>query len=445
MKTGTFKGGIECSVFSVNEVNTPIEELPLPSEVTIPLKQHKGKECKAAVKKGEEVKVGQVIGESTSPEEASIHATISGKIIGVTKRFPDIRGRYVSAVTIESDGKDEWVAPPEAKADYLKKSSEELLSLIEKAGVVDFGIDAVPVSAKLGLIKDKSVNTIIVSGIDIEPFLSVRKRLILEKAQDVAEGIEVLKKVSNVSSVYFAIEDKDAEIKDRASSAISPIAELVVLKAKFPQAMDRPLVKAVLGNEVPSPNGIPEDIGVSVFGAEAVLAILDAVRVERPVIDKVITVTGEVNSPKNLKVRIGTPIKDVIEHCGGMNGKVAKVIIDGPLMGLAQYSTEIPVSKETSGVFVQLESDLATISRQKCINCGWCLDVCPMNLLPNVISSYCEVDLFEKAEGYGLSYCIDCGCCAYVCPAKIPLIHWIKYGKTQLEQLEKEQLEKEKE
>lgn len=445
MKTGTFKGGIDSSVFSVKEINTPIEELPLPSKVTIPLKQHKGKECKATVKKGEEVKVGQVIAESASPEEAPIHATISGKIIDVTKRFPDIRGRYASAVTIESDGKDEWVTPPEEKADYLKKSPEELLSLIEKAGVVDFGIDAVPASAKFGLIKDKSVNTIIINGIDIEPFLSVRKRLILERAQDMAEGVEVLKKVSNIPSVYFSIEDKDAEIKEKVSSAISPVAELAILKAKFPQAIDRPLVKAVLGKEVPSPNGIPEDIGISVFGVESVLAILDAVKAEKPVIDKVITVTGAVNSPKNLKVRIGTPIKDVIEHCGGVTGEVAKVIIGGPLMGLAQYSTEIPVSKETSGVFVQLESELATISRQKCINCGWCIDVCPMNLLPHIISSYCEVDMFEKAEGYGLFYCIECGCCAYVCPAKIPLVHWIKYGKTQLEQLEKEQLEKEEE
>ncbi len=439
MKGGTFKGGLSNGVFSVNEIDTPIEELLPPPKATIPLKQHNGKECKATVKKGEEVKVGQVIAESVSPEQASIHATVSGKVIEVTKRFPDIRGRYVSAVTIESDGKDEWVAPPETKANYPNKSSEKLLSLIEKAGVVDFGIDAVPVSAKLGLIKDKSVNTIIVSGIDIEPFLSVRKRLILERVQDIAEGIEILKKVSNVPSVYFAIEDKDAEMKERASSAISPVAELAVLKAKFPQAMDRPLVKAVLGKEVPSPNGIPEDIGVSIFGAETILAILDAVKEERPVIDKVITVTGAVNSPKNLKVRIGTPIKDVIEHCGGINGEVAKVIIGGPLMGLAQYTTEIPVSKETSGVFVQLESDLATISRQKCINCKWCIDVCPMNLLPNIISQYCEVDLFEKAEDYGLSYCIECSCCAYVCPAKIPLLHWIKYGKSQLEKLEKEE------
>ncbi|MDL1972599.1 MAG: electron transport complex subunit RsxC [Deltaproteobacteria bacterium] len=437
MKTGTFKGGLDHGVFSVNEVNTPIEELPPPSEVTIPLKQHKGKECKAVVKKGQEVKIGQVIGEGSGPEEALVHATVSGKVTQVIKRFPDIRGRYVSAVTIESDGKDEWATLPEEKTDYLQKGPEELLSLIEKAGVVDFGIEAVPISSKLSLIKDKSVNTIIVNGIDTEPFLSAYKRLIIEKAQDIAEAIKVLKKVSGVSSIYLAIEDRDAELKDKISSAISGVAELAVLKAKFPQAMDRPLIKAVLEREVPSPYGIPEDIGVSVFGVEAVLAILDAVRKGKPVIDRVITIAGAINSPKNLRVRIGTPIKDVIEHCQGASGEVAKVIIGGPMMGLAQYSVEVPVSKETSGIFIQSESELATISNQKCISCGWCVDVCPMNLLPNIISSFCEVNMFKEANDYGLSYCIECGCCAYICPVKIPLVHWIKYGKSQLEKEEK--------
>jgi len=201
--------------------------------------------------------------------------------------------------------------------------------------------------------------------------------------------------------------------------------------------MDRPLIKAVLEREVPSPYGIPEDIGVSVFGVEAVLAILDAVRKGKPVIDRVITITGAINSPKNLRVRIGTPIKDVIEHCQGASGEVAKVIIGGPMMGLAQYSVEVPVSKETSGIFIQSESELATISNQKCISCGWCVDVCPMNLLPNIISSFCEVNMFKEANDYGLSYCIECGCCAYICPVKIPLVHWIKYGKSQLEKEEK--------
>ena len=167
------------------------------------------------------------------------------------------------------------------------------------------------------------------------------------------------------------------------------------------------------------------------------MAILDAVREGKPVIDRVITIAGAINSPKNLRVRIGTPIKDVIEHCQGVSGEVAKVIIGGPLMGLSQYSVEVPVSKETPGIFIQSESELATISSQKCISCGWCVDVCPMNLLPNIISSLCEVNMFKEADDYGLSYCIECGCCAYICPVKIPLVHWIKYGKSQLEKEEK--------
>jgi len=172
-----------------------------------------------------------------------------------------------------------------------------------------------------------------------------------------------------------------------------------------------------------------------VIGAETAIAVSEAVKNAKPVIDQFITVYGAVSKPKNLQVRIGTPLKDVLSHCGA-NGDVAKVIVGGPMMGLAQYSLETPVTKEITAIYVQKESDLVTISDQKCINCGWCVKVCPMGLLPNVIASFCEVDMFEEAESYNLSYCVECGCCAYVCPAKIPLVHWIKYGKSQLKREE---------
>jgi len=250
-----------------------------------------------------------------------------------------------------------------------------------------------------------------------------------------AQGIKLLKSALGATTAYLAIEDTNTVAQNELPSILSGIAELAVLKSKFPQGLDRFVIKAVTGKEVPSPYGLPEDVGVCIVGAETAIAISEAIKSGRPVIDQVVTVYGAVNKPKNLKVRIGTSLKDILSYCG-VNGDIAKVVVGGPMMGLAQFTLNVPVTKEITGIYVQRQSELITVSNQKCINCGWCIKTCPMGLLPNIIASYCEVDMFEEAESYNLSYCIECGCCAYICPAKIPLVHWIKYGKSQLKREE---------
>jgi len=431
MKIGAMKGGLR---FRVGRIETPIEDLPVPSKVTVPLKQHLGSACKAKLKKGQEVKIGDVIGEGADEFGAPIHATVSGKVVEVTKRFPDIRGSYVPAVVIESDGKEEWGVSLSEK-NPQNQATDQLLQAIQTAGVVDFGIDAIPVATKLDMAQNKAVKTLIVNGIDLEPGVSVRHKLLVEKKRELIEGIKVVKKILNVNTVYLAVEDTNSQAQTELPGPLSGIAELTVLKSKFPQGLDKFVVKAITGKEVPSPNGVPEDVGVCVLGVDTVIAIWDAVRTSRPVVDQVITVYGAVNSSKNLRVRIGTSLKVVLDYCG-VTGEIGKVIVGGPMMGLALYSLSMPVTKEVTAIYVQKESDLNVISDQKCINCGWCIKVCPMGLLPNIIASYCGVNMFEEAESYNLSYCIECGCCAYVCPAKIPLVHWIKYGKSQLKREE---------
>jgi len=423
MKTGTIKGGIR---FQIPKIDMPTEKLAVPEKIVIPLKQHEGPPCKASVKKGQEVKIGDLIGESKSERSAPIYATVSGKVVDLPKRFPDIRGGYIPAVVIESDGKEEWAS--------LEKTTD-VLKAIELFGIVDGGIDAIPLSTKLNFAKSKNVRTLIINGVDLEPGVSVRYKLVVEKRDALAEGIKTLKNVLGATAAYLAIEDTNTVAQSDLPGILSGVAELVVLKSKFPQGLDKFIVKAITGKEPPSPHGTPEDVGVCVIGAETAIAVSEAVKNAKPVIDQFITVYGAVSKPKNLQVRIGTPLKDVLSHCGA-NGDVAKVIVGGPMMGLAQYSLETPVTKEITAIYVQKESDLVTISDQKCINCGWCVKVCPMGLLPNVIASFCEVDMFEEAESYNLSYCVECGCCAYVCPAKIPLVHWIKYGKSQLKREE---------
>ncbi len=427
MKTVTIKGGIE---FKVERVGGAIETLPVPSKVVLPLKQHKGTACKAVVKKGQEVKVGELIGDGEVP----IHATVAGKVTEVTKRFPDIRGGYIPAIGIEVQG-DAWDEDG-SDLDPTSLSSNQALETIKKAGLVDYNIDAEPLAEKINFAKTKGVKTLVINGVDLEPGVGICKQLLVEKRQEIVGGIKVLKNVLNITNAYLAIESTSAQVQATIEGAVSGVAELVVTSPKYPVGLPKFLVKAITGKEVPSPHGRPEDVGVVVIGLETAISVWDALKTNRPPIDKAITVYGAVNNPKNLRVRIGTPLKHVLEYCG-VSAEIGKVIVGGPMMGLAQYSLDIPVTKEVNAIFIQRESELTEISGQKCINCGWCVKVCPMRLLPHIISSYCEVGMFEEAESYNLSYCVECGCCAYVCPAKIPLVHWIKYGKSQIKREER--------
>lgn len=424
----TFSGGLLLS-FDKTIQDKSIEQVPLPKKMVIPLKQYVGVPCEAKVKKGDEVRAGQVIGESANPNSIPTHATTSGKVADIVKKSPHYKGDYVPAVIIEPDGKDEWIELPKASGDYLQKSPDDLLNLIRQAGVADFDVDSIPLPTKLGQAKEKSINTLIINGIDIEPFLASRYRLLVERTQDIASGIEILKKILGVSTIYIAVSE---DIPALRSAITQNATRIVTLKAKFPQALEKLLVKSILNKEIP-PEGTASDIGASIHDVETVLAVLEAVRDGKPVIEKVFTLAGDgVNSPKNLRARIGTPIDHIVQYSGGFRGTPGKLIIGGPLMGIAQYTTEIPVTKETLGLFIQPEAELTIISTQKCFNCGMCVRACPARLLPHVISAYCEIGEFEKAQDYYLSYCMDCGCCSYVCPAKIPLFHWIKYGKLQI-------------
>lgn len=427
MKVAVFQGGLVLPADeSIQE--KPVEQLPIPKRLTIPLKQYIGTACDAKVKKGEEVKLGQMIGEGKDPNSARTHATTSGKVAEVVKRFPDGKGGYTAAVVIEPDGKDEWAEPPKQTADYLQKSPDDLMALIQQGGLVDFDIDTVPLHIKLNQAKEKSVNTVIINSIDIEPYLAARYRLLTERSQDIVSGVEIIKKILTPSSICVAV----SEDASKVGSAISGDAISVAsLKARFPQALEKLLIKSILNREI-SPGGMAFDVGAAVFSVESVLGVLDAVRDGKPVVEKAITVGGPaISNPKNLRVRLGTSIEDVVEHCG-VSGTYRKVILGGPLLGIAQYNTEISITKETSGLFVQTEAELPVISTEKCFNCGMCVSVCPARVLPHVISAYCEIGDFEKAQDNYLDYCIDCGCCTYVCPAKIPLFHWIKYGKSEV-------------
>ncbi|MFH1673824.1 MAG: RnfABCDGE type electron transport complex subunit C [Pseudomonadota bacterium] len=418
MKSGTFPGGLSLPVSGAG-ASKPFESIPPSQTVIIPLKQHVGEPCAAGVKKDAEVKMGDLLGES---ESTAVHATVSGKVAEVIKKFPDMNGGYVPAIGIESDGKNE--------SRGLLEGSDPM-SLIQKGGVVDCDVVAISLHDKLTLAKEKSVKTLIVNGVDVEPHMISRASILAENAKEVASGIDIISKILGGATVHIGV-------SENASNAISAIcgacssANVVALKAKHPQSMQELLVKAILGKEVPT-GGVPEEIGVTVISAETAYFTAQAVNDKKPMLERFITVTGSgIGSPKNVLVRIGTPIKDVLEHCGAAPGHGGKVIIGGPLMGTAIHSADMPVTKETTGIYVQKEREIADFPSGVCIKCGLCVEVCPMRLMPLLISGFSESGNYSLAEKNDIMSCIECGCCAYVCPVLIPMVQWIKLGKSEI-------------
>jgi len=432
MRIKSFRGGVHPPEEKITSL-LPIQELPLPKKVVIPLSQHTGVPAKPMVKIGERVKTGQRIGEAQGPISSTIHASLSGKVIDISN-YPHPLSPPSLAITIESDGGDEHHPSIKHNNDYFRLHPKEIREIVKEAGIVGLGGAAFPTHIKLSPPEDKLIDTVILNGCECEPFLTCDHRLMIEKTYEIVQGLKIIAKILEVTSCYIGIEKnkEDAirvvreEIRNEANM------EVVPLKTKYPQGSEKQLIKAILNREVPS-GELPLDVGVIVQNVGTALAISEAVRKGRPLIERVVTVTGRgIKKATNLKVRIGTLLQDLIDHCRGFVGRPSKIIMGGPLMGFSQYTTLVPVIKGTTGILVLPEEEVTEISERSCIRCSRCVDVCPMNILPNLIAQYARKNRFDWAEKYGVLDCMECGVCAYVCPAKIPLVQIIKYAKTQL-------------
>ena len=432
MRIKTFRGGVHPPEEKITS-QKPIQELPLPQKVVIPLSQHTGVPAKPVVKVGDRIKTGQKIGAAQGPISSTIHASLSGKVIDISD-YPHPLGPPSLAITIESDGRDEYHPSIKHDNDYFRLHPNEIREIVREAGIVGLGGAAFPTHVKLSPPEDKWIDTVILNGCECEPYLTCDHRLMVEKTYEIVQGFKIIAKILEVTSCYIGIErnKEDAirvvreEIRNEANM------EVVPLKTKYPQGSEKQLIKAILGREVPS-GELPLDVGVVVQNVGTALAISEAVRKGKPLIERVVTVTGRgIKKPTNLKVRIGTLFQDLIDHCGGFVGRPGKIIMGGPLMGFSQYTTLVPVIKGTTGILVLLKEKVAEISERSCIRCSRCVDVCPVDILPNLIAQYARKDRFDWAEKYGALDCMECGVCAYVCPAKIPLVQLIKYAKSQL-------------
>lgn len=427
----TFNKGIHPDDMKSLTNQKPIEKLPIPDEVFVPLQQHIGVPGDVLVEKGEEVKTGQIIGKSEKFVSAPVHSPITGKVKAIDK-FLHPLGIKTTMIHIEkTEEEDSWVTF-DAQKNWTDASVDDLRNLIWQAGIVGLGGAAFPTHVKLAPPKEKEINTFILNGVECEPFLTADHRAMLEMGEKMLTGMSIIMKILGTDNGFIGIENNKPDAIDAMRELTSKqfsSYKVVPLKVKYPQGAEKMLIEAIIKRRVPA-GGLPMDVGTVVNNVGTALAVANAVIEGKPLIERIVTVTGQgISDPKNLMVRLGTPFRFLLEHCGGLKESTTQVYMGGPMMGFAQYDMNVPVVKATSGIICQEKKDIFKKKTYPCIQCGNCVSVCPMNLLPTRISSFAESEKLEEAEEYGILNCIECGSCSYVCPSNIPLVQWIRVGK----------------
>jgi electron transport complex protein RnfC len=435
----TFSRGIHLEDNKKSTEHKPIREALIPRKVVLPLQQNPGCPNEPLMNVGEVVLEGQKIADATGFISAPLHAPLSGKVTGIEKR-PSPCGFDVPAVVIEAEEGKESGALAGSKWTIDELSPEQIRKIVREAGIVGLGGAAFPTHVKLSPPPGKKIDTIIINGCECEPYITADHRLMLERAEEVLFGARAMAKAVGAEKIIVGVEDnkKDAvvELKSKIptpKSQTNPNFQIQILKTMYPQGGEKQLIKAILNREVPS-GGLPMEVGVVVQNVGTAVAIAEAVKLGKPLIRRVVTVTGSgVRNPQNLMVRIGTTFGEVIEQCGGLTEDAAKVIMGGPMTGISVSSLDLPVVKATNGILVLNRSDAKIFEEKDCIRCGRCIQACPMGLLPNFLSSYARHKDWDKTEEYHVADCIECGCCAYICPSRIFLVQYFKAAKQALQ------------
>lgn len=427
-------GGIHPHDYKLS-ATTPITAAELPSQVTIFTAQHIGAPATPCVKKGDKVLVGDVVARATGFVSANIHSSVSGTVKAV-EAVPD--GGGVRKMAIVIDREDDLWNPEIDTSDTLIRQcgleSKEILAKISAAGIVGLGGATFPTHIKLSPPPGKTAEMLIINGVECEPYLTADHRLMLEKADELLTACEIVMRAIGVDRCYFGIENNKPDAIQHLSARATQYRgiEIVPLKVQYPQGGEKQLIAAITSREVPS-GAIPIEVGAVVQNVGTMYAIYQAVQKNRPIIDRVVTVTGrELARPSNLMVRIGTAIDSLIAACGGEPDHTGKVINGGPMMGRAMSNTASPVTKGTSGILLLAESGARRATSGPCISCAKCVSVCPMGLEPYLIARMSKLRLWDRLESERITDCIECGCCSYTCPAALPLLDNIRLGKAEI-------------
>lgn len=431
LSISTFRRGVHPDEYKNLTCHLPSKLMPLPDEVFIPLQQHIGAPCEALIEKGDEVKTGQKIADTSAFVSSPIHASITGTVVAVAS-FPHPLGAKVPMIHIRREGEvDNWelLSTPE---NWETATKEDLGKLVREAGIVGLGGAAFPTHVKMSPPDDKPIDHFILNGCECEPFLTCDHRNMLEDTDRILKGMAIMMRILGIKQGIVGIESNKADAIAAMEARVEALQlnfKIQPLKVKYPQGAEKMLIDAALGRKVPA-GGLPMDVGVVVNNIATALAVYEAVVDGKPLIQRMLTVTGDaIQSPGNLTSRIGTPFQVCVDACGGLQDETTQVFMGGPMMGLVQYDLQVPTLKATSGIVCMQSSQLKNTRHYPCIQCGTCVGVCPMNLVPTRISRLAETGKYEDCKAWGVFNCIECGSCTFVCPSGIPLVQWIRVGK----------------
>ncbi len=433
MKLRTFKLGGVHPPENKKTADIPVVPLDIPKQVSVTLSQHLGVPASPVIEKGAKVKVGTLIGEAKGFISANIHSPVSGtvlKIDGVT----DATGYRKESVVINVEG-DEWedtIDRSEELVKEIKLNPEEIIQRIKDCGIVGMGGAAFPSHVKYMFPEGKKADTLVINGVECEPYLTSDHRVMLERPDEIMVGVSIMMKAGKVDKALIGIESNKPDAIELLTEKAKdyPGVEIVPLKVQYPQGAEKQLIKALLNREIPS-GKLPLDVGCIVNNIGTALAIYEAVQKNKPLIERVVTLTGKgLKKGGNFLVRIGTPAKSMLEKLGEeIPGNTEKLISGGPMMGKAVNNLDIPVTKGTSGIVLMGEDEASRNKVKNCIRCSKCVSVCPMGLEPYLLEKLAEKDMFDECEAEGIVDCIECGSCSYTCPSSRQLLDHIRYGK----------------
>jgi electron transport complex protein RnfC len=416
---------------------SPIREAALPKQAVFSMFQHIGAPAKPVVQKGDVVKVGTLLAEAGGFVSAPVYSSVSGKVNKIDAVI-DASGTRRMAVIVDVEG-DDWEESIDRSKDLVRLSdrpdldSKTIVEKIKNAGIVGLGGATFPCHVKLTPPPGSKAECVIINAVECEPYLTADHRLMLEHADEILVGVDLIMKAVNVTKGYIGIENnKPDAIKLMTEKASQyPNIEVVPLKVKYPQGGEKQLIDAVIGRQVPAPPAIPISVGAVVQNVGTAYAIYEAVMKNKPLIDRIITVTGKsVKNPSNLLARLGTPFQQLIDECGGLPEDTGKIIGGGPMMGKALLSLDVPMTKGSSGLLIMNEKEARRSEPQPCIRCAKCVSACPMGLEPFLLSKASAMEEWEMAEKNDVVSCIECGSCQFTCPSKRPLLDMIRVGKT---------------
>ncbi len=412
-----------------------VERFPLPETVVIPLSQHIGAPAQPVVSKGDKVLAGQLIAQSSGFVSANIHSSVSGTVTAIDTVVGPAGLRQM-AVTIKVEG-DTWAEGIDLSDEIKRECSlapAEIVKKIADAGIVGMGGATFPTQVKLTPPPGKTAEFLIINGVECEPYLTADHRVMLERGKELLIGVEILAKALGVKKSYIGIENNKPDAIEHLGRLAAEFdgIEVMPLKVKYPQGGEKQLIAAVTGRQVKS-GALPIDAGAVVQNVGTALAVYEAVQKNKPLVERVVTVTGKkLAKPSNFLVRIGTPVRSLIEAAGGLSDDAAKVIGGGPMMGRAMSNIDAPVIKGTSGILVMYGGDARRNAADTCIKCAKCVEACPMGLEPYLLSKLSGKHMYDRAEEERIADCIECGSCSFTCPASLPLLDYIRLGKAEV-------------